>query len=353
MHSASVADRAALRARKAELKAAKRELREANRKRNVAIHLAAQARSDPNLADSAAVAAAEAAAAMSGVNKTSSSGELFCDDEMCNIASRRCGEAAATLMRRMGVLSKAEAGSSERATQHLLHAMTRGEQTLAMFDDTEALAGYVRRKFAQRARVIFTAICHARAILPPLHAARLSKARHVVSVGGGPANCLFGWVLAEEMELRRPAEDRSSLTVWDFAAHAWSPWWAMIDATLLGESGRLSGETCDVTRPLTSEHKEAAASVDIFLISRLLTETRGRWHAWMRALFAAAKPGAIFVCSEGTNWQLTLLLEMLRQTGQLAISEWLDVRRGPAPPSVLLLVKIATEPDSRDEGNGP
>lgn len=82
----------------------------------------------------------------------------------------------------------------------------------------------------------------------------------------------------------------------------------------------------------------SASRAGLFVLSYVLTETRGRWEAFVTALFEAAAPGALFLCAEPTNWQLLRLVEALGE--RLAASpRWLDVRTSAAPPSVVLLEK--------------
>lgn len=88
-------------------------------------------------------------------------------------------------------------------------------------------------------------------------------------------------------------------------------------------------QSFDVTQPLYSTENDVnqdaplcnyrnssallcAAKCDIFLISYLLTENRGRWEVFCRQLFHAAKKGALFYFAEPTSWQLHKILHMMK-----------------------------------------
>ena len=118
------------------------------------------------------------------------------------------------------------------------------------------------RKFAQRALLVFTALTAASRTLPWAAAAlrRVATPQEaeeavvaVVSVGGGPGCCMYGWSLFEHIVLERGSVEaeqeaanvhgyttskQSRLEVWDFVAEAWAPWCARVDRTLMGDTGR-------------------------------------------------------------------------------------------------------------------
>ena len=237
-------NRAVLRQRKAAKKEAKRALREAHRLQSTATALATQAKHDPAMAEEAAEAQRAAAAAPPSARWT----ELVQCEERQE-AARRCGQAVETLLR--AAPSAVVSAATEQQGDRLLAAMGKGLQQLEMFGD-EALLVYVRRKFSERALLLFTALREA--ARAPDVAAALRRLELCVSVGAGPCPCLFGYALAEELVLRpgragAAGPPRARLEAWDYAASAWEPWVRLVDDQLLG-GGRLSLRACDVAEAL-------------------------------------------------------------------------------------------------------
>ena len=223
--------RAELRARKAAKKAAKRELREAHRLDNIAKSLATQAKHDSSLEQAAAEAATRALAA-----PVPERWRELVNDPIRQEAAHRCGLAVEALHRAareserssgaVGLPSTPLSGSPADA---LLSAMGKGTQTAAMFNPA-ACAGYLSRKFAERALLIFMALHQAERLGLPWVSAALLEWCHpsaneqqppqqlggrIVSIGGGPACCLYGCVLFEELRERtgcgeRPASSTSA-----------------------------------------------------------------------------------------------------------------------------------------------
>lgn len=88
-----------------------------------------------------------------------------------------------------------------------------------------------------------------------------------------------------------------------------------------------TSQSCDITQPLYPTHNDCndtlsnnaknsaalacATQCDMFLISYLLTENRGKWEVFFYQLFNAAKKGALFYFAEPTSWQLQKLLQMM------------------------------------------
>ena len=260
-------------------------------------------------------------------------------------AARRCGQAVETLLR--AAPSAVVSAATEQQGDRLLAAMGKGLQQLEMFGD-EALLVYVRRKFSERALLLFTALREA--ARAPDVAAALRRLELCVSVGAGPCPCLFGYALAEELVLRpgragAAGPPRARLEAWDYAASAWEPWVRLVDDQLLG-GGRLSLRACDVAEALERQAAaldEPMGRAGLYLISYVLTETRGRWEGFVAALFERAAPGALFLCAEPTDWQLKRLVEVLRPERLATSPMWLDVRTTAAPPSVVLLTKARAD----------
>ena len=313
----STTSREELRKIKADKKAAKRQLREAHRAENIAKALATQAKRDESLQE----AAAEAAARAAQMPVPSRVRELVSDPVRME-AVRRC-QFAIEAMRKAekppcdgGVqLPSVDGRAAGSSADALLHAMSKGAQTEDMFNEA-ATAGYVERKFTERALLIFSALREARRVAWAAEALALiaspslssSSSSHnpadstVVSVGGGPGCCLYGYVLfeqlvdvpggaAEAMEVKRSerkssqtdgsssssssssttttttttitatsssssssfSSSRTTLESWDFVARCWDPHLRRADACLLGDRGRLRSRQCDITRPMSAQ----------------------------------------------------------------------------------------------------
>lgn len=363
-----------LRALKAARKAAKRTLRETHRLENIAKSLATQAKRDETLREAAAesAAAAEAAAALAP-DVTERWRELVNDPKRIE-AARLCSVAVQALR------SKGPKPAEDSA-EELLRAMKAGTQQASMFENEGACSGYIARKFAERALLIFTALHVARQRVP--WASRIleelaataedeelervetsasgaspaaSEPRSIVSIGGGPGCCLFGWVLAEQLLLppaghSSTAADDSSLSPrpmlesWDWVSDAWAPWASLLNGLgTSGSDGRLVMRQCDITQPFAAQphvHSPDCRRERVFIFSYVLTETRHKWQAFVQSLYEAAQPGALFLCAEPTRWQADELLRLVTQLSapRTVRHAWLDVRTNAAPPSVLLLEK--------------
>lgn len=195
--------RAELRRQKAELKKAKRERREAIRRHNTALALAQQTKAaaatgaiDPALQEAAAQAAALAEAAP----LPDAWRELVQDTARIR-ASQLASLAVGKLLQQRPLTAGGEQSGSKETANELLRAMKAGTQELRMFDDSAALDGYVRRKFAPRALLVFSGLRNAYQL--PWAAQSLTRVKRVVSIGGGPACCLLGWCLFEYIVLGR------------------------------------------------------------------------------------------------------------------------------------------------------
>ena len=76
--------------------------------------------------------------------------------------------------------------------------MRRGEQKAEDFEDEGALWGYAKRKFSTRAVTTFTLFKAAHAALPAELKFMLTDGPTVLSIGGGPANDIYGFVLFDK-----------------------------------------------------------------------------------------------------------------------------------------------------------
>lgn len=152
-------------------------------------------------------------------------------------------------------------------TDALQRQMRTGQQVLTDFEDSGALWGYARRKFSSRAVVSYELFCSARATLLASSSERgsdvasvLDSNPTVVSIGGGPGNDMFGFLLYQRYGLvadthtvvvkdTAPVSEPSPpprLHVYDFARN-WSPIVARV-AELSGHT--IQFQTCNLKEPL-------------------------------------------------------------------------------------------------------
>jgi SAM-dependent methyltransferase len=271
------------------------------------------------------------------------------------------------------------------AANALQRKMKHGSVTVEDFGvgGEGALWGYVKRKMTRRALLSFEALrglveaaergsCAARAEEGSKSAQHASGARaaespaavslanvpasvaaalrgpeplRVASVGGGPGNDLYGFVLFRDLccnaEGSREREDR--LWVMDFAARHWRPIVERVGEVL---GRRIECVHCDIQKPLvgTSAQAEDAGEgaqdgpqnglerpaagsaaeagsawspnapmlavcneMDLFLFSFVLHEARG-WRPFLSQLWERAKPGAVFIFKDPSAWQERQLL---------------------------------------------
>jgi hypothetical protein len=273
------------------------------------------------------------------------------------------------------------------AADALLHGMKKGTDCDDQYS-AGALGGYAKRKFVERAALIYDCCCevmrlgvsgaaaHSSGASPATQAlaarasASLRRVRCAVSIGGGPANDLCGWhaferelqaasdaegeVVAPAMwSLRRPCgrcadpavveAERVALWCLDFASAKWAPLVAAADSALGG--GRVRGARCDVVdgawppAELSPREADEVGGAELYIFSYVLIECRGRWHRFVEAVWARAKPGALFLFADPTDWQLRELVPLLRKSSPACEGAvWLDVR-APGAPSALMLVR--------------
>lgn len=265
-----------------------------------------------------------------------------------------------------------------RALQLLRH-MSKGTQSVGMFCDVAALRGYARQKFRSRALLVCTSILKLRpgsggSLSPQQEKMRsdcwrteLPKIRSICSIGCGPGCDVVGLLsllhayrkLEESAKERILLDDRRlRVTMLDWAIDQWSGAVLKDLESVLVEDGLIAAMRmgrCDVTKPLNSAEKDQTAEIslklstasdhrcadsfDIYLISYLLSETRGKWDNFFVTLIERAKPGAMFYFAEPTPWQLHRLIELcgysmnflwLDSSMHKAEMQTLDGRVGPA-----------------------
>jgi SAM-dependent methyltransferase len=259
----------------------------------------------------------------------------------------------------------------------LLKHMTRGTQELSMFQDEAALWGYTRQKFYERALLLCASLgriqlpCQEHvmgsSLDPKLREQQQlrqqiwcmltsNKVRKVCSIGCGPGNDLVGMLSFLRLHHNDEGDDVNILDkvlLMDWSIDEWKA--AIIGPLndILKQKGFLNDiDTvfCDITKDFNDDGNKDALQqnpfdFDLFSISYLLSETRGKWGPFLKALVSNAKPGAMFYFAEPVPWQLHRFVEFFTQELQFI---WLDSsmdypifqkadRR--AGPSVLFAIK--------------
>jgi len=278
-------------------------------------------------------------------------------------------------------------------SRRLLHQMTKGQQQLEEFRNPEALRGYARQKFIERASLVIRSCVRLQRAVPLLSldsedhqqptgvapnviramVERLERVRSVASVGCGPGCDAVGVVAFLQQHSSQHVLDR--ILFCDWAMTDWRP--GMLDpvrqllveehglvrqvdlaicdvraslwdqppnrsheqqhskgeedATTLTSSsiGGSSEPSPDLIQLLTTTTEELSSngspnfslpssetiqhqrqlSVDLIVVSYLLSETRGKWHAFFDNLVELAPAGTLFLFSDPTAWQLHLFRE--------------------------------------------
>jgi len=150
----------------------------------------------------------------------------------------------------------------------LQRQMRTGQQVVQDFEDSGALWGYACRKFSSRAVMSFELFSSARATLLASCCAEivalstlLESDPTVISIGGGPGNDMFGYLLFQRHVVGLTAAQQQDaaaaiseqvpphLHVCDFA-----PGWSPIISRVAELSGRnIQFQTCDLKVPLPGE----------------------------------------------------------------------------------------------------
>jgi hypothetical protein len=217
-------------------------------------------------------------------------------------------------------------------TEHareLLQNMTKGTQTKSMFDDEQALLGYTRQKFNERAMLAFKSLDQVKKY--PDFYSRLLQTRQICSIGAGPGCDAVGTLCFLKMcgnNRKEAVLDRAVLM--DYVMPQWKN--LVIDALipLLSPEHvtRIETSSADVRLPFDEGMNKTFcssldfSSMDFVVVSYLLTETRGKWQAFFHDVMKALKPGTLLFMSEPTAWQLHLFLSAYED--HIASHQWLD-----------------------------
>eukprot|EP00980_Cylindrotheca_fusiformis_P031198 scaffold25954_cov137-Cylindrotheca_fusiformis.AAC.2 len=224
--------------------------------------------------------------------------------------------------------------TKQNQTEHgreLLQNMTRGTQTESMFENEQALLGYTRQKFNERAMLAFTSLDKVKKY-PNLYA-RLMQTRNICSIGCGPGCDAVGTICF----LKTCGSPQKSGTVlvdrvvlMDFVMPRWKN--LVIDSLvpLLSPEyvARIETFSADVRLPFQEGMNKTFcdsldfSSMDFVVVSYLLTETRGKWELFFHDVMKALKPGTLLLMSEPKAWQLHLFLKAYEDN--IASHQWLD-----------------------------
>jgi hypothetical protein len=226
----------------------------------------------------------------------------------------------------------------------LLSHMTKGTQTESMFENDAALIGYTRQKFMERAVLTFKSLERLAGLgslslpspdspppptpLPLPWESLLRQVRSIVSIGCGPGCDAVGVLTflqhmgrewgqggeREEMATTNGVVDRVLLM--DFVMPQWKR--LVIDhlesiiCPIFGGTMTVETASCDVRYSLLHDERNSRAAhwigdcptIDLVVVSYLLTETRDQWEQFFRDLLDSLTKSCLFLLSEPTAWQL-------------------------------------------------
>ena len=259
-------------------------------------------------------------------------------------------------------------GNTSREAQNsnavkLLKHMTKGTQNPKMFQDSDALWGYTRQKFNERALLLCSSLgrirpssqgigddedenncgaqCDNNDAIMLKQKLILKRAwdiisengvRKACSIGCGPGNDAVGLISFLRMILGTKTKILDDILLVDWSINEWKS--AVIDplkdillhGNLVREGGvkTLFG---DVTKDLEDEANaslkahlcmpdhngvdgECTSDYDMYLISYLLSETRGKWESFFESLVKNSKAGSMFYFAEPIPWQLHRFIDI-------------------------------------------
>jgi hypothetical protein len=283
-----------------------------------------------------------------------------------------------------------------KQTVKLLRNMTKGTLELSMFDNPHALRGYTRKKFIDRSMLVVSSL--SKLTLPSSSSAcnehhhtptdsaqsaaffrarlieRLEGVKSVASIGCGPGCDAFG--ISVLLSCLPTPQRIERLVLLDWAMDQWRFIVQPLEDQIVPKyADSIDCGTCNVlkhvddtensrgVRLMTRDASSAAAlgvgeghcvdpdkllSIDLFITSYLLSETRGKWSAFYDSLFHKARPGSLFLFTDPTAWQIHIWLS--KYETELECHCWLDssmnqpdlqVLEGRLGPAVLMAMKKA------------
>jgi len=188
-------------------------------------------------------------------------------------------------MQRLTAAPSPLSGTSVRSlchecAQELQRKMRKGTQEKADFNEYAAW-GYVSAKFAQRAEMSYEATRGGFLLKTCIHTRNVSS-RHVISLGGGPGNDLFGAMVAMEEHalvstsgLSAEKLDDIKYFCFDWVEDVWRP--IVLKVGSLCNRDIVVGH-CDLTLPLSDvENEEVLSAIHgdtcLFLLSFVILES--------------------------------------------------------------------------------
>lgn len=225
-------------------------------------------------------------------------------------------------------LQRRQSGTKQVQTEQavaLLRNMTKATQTKTMFQDSDALWGYTRQKFFERAMLVCTSFLKLKPKQENENESELKRGvwdklcltKRICSIGCGPGNDAVGvaaFLKATKTTTGIPLE---RVVLLDWAMEEWNlvvePLRDIVVPDVIQE---LKTSSCDISESLLDSNgnkqakelllnnNKSTTNIDVFLISYLLTEVRGQWHDFVTETIHTSQPGTLFYFAEPTPWQL-------------------------------------------------
>jgi hypothetical protein len=225
---------------------------------------------------------------------------------------------------------------------HLLRHMTKGTQEKDMFEEQGALWGYARQKFQERAMLVYKSFARLQPDKQPTEIGEeegtrrrktweaLMNVKVISSIGCGPGCDAVG--VLSFLDQHSPGSKLESMVLLDWAMDKWR---AVLDLLnpLMKPSlvENIHCDVCDISKligdDMNSSLRWEGKDVDLYLFSYILTETRGKWEAFLKELVDGAKSNCLFYLAEPTPWQLHRLRNLLPNLDYV----WVDSSMNQSP----------------------
>lgn len=227
--------------------------------------------------------------------------------------------------------------------RELLLNMSKATQTKEMFLNEAALLGYSSHKFTERAMLMVHSLGKLWSVvnsvdknctdLQQMIMGRLKAVRSICSIGCGPG-CEAVGVAKFLFSISGTGLHRAVLLDWMI-----DQWKLVIDpmmSLLVPDMIKaVDMASCDVRQPLnhSSNHPAHAlafglhdrstskSSVDLFVTSYVLSETREKWYTFYQQLIDQSATYTLFLFADPTAWQFHLLIQ---RCGVAVDFVWLD-----------------------------
>ncbi|CEM01516.1 unnamed protein product [Vitrella brassicaformis CCMP3155] len=221
-------------------------------------------------------------------------------------------------------------GAKERAIR-LMHKMKQASQRKEDFADLSTLYGYTALKFTERSLLVFQTLRTALSLSLPMPLPPPASSDHpagdnhaapvllVVSIGGGPGNDVYGFILFWELMIGQPPPSSNgcvSLYVFDLVEE----WRAIVDRVAEVSGWQILFGLCDVCEALLGgteepcvnrelrEVCESATGPSLFLFSFVLFESQS-WRTFLSQLWDTAPGGSLFYFADGSQQEMRKIVE--------------------------------------------